>query len=646
MAVIYPTMENVQRLKVEPTDGEWHLLKFLKDNLDDSYEVFFNPYLDGDRPDIVILKKDVSAYIIEIKDWSLGSYRVGIDDAWKVIDNRGAHGVASPHSQVFRYKKNLYDLHLPVIGLARLTNKNFFNLVQCFVYFHGSEKSDIDSLYSPAEEDIKLRQKENNENFKNEKINFENYEKLDEFLVRKKRNIIRDKGISVGNDRLKNLVNKIKNRSSHVLFEERVYDDFKRRLSPPDHTLKQGLKIGFDKKQLPLTVSKPGKEKIKGVAGCGKTTIMAQRALNAFERHETAVLILTFNITLKNYIKDKISDIKGDRDFSFIEISNYHQFFNSQLNNTGQDVSYLIERFGFDRMYSEDVFIDNDTIKYHTILLDEIQDYKPEWVKIIRDRFLSENGEMVLFGDESQDIYQRQVGRAPVIAQGFGSWIKLRRSYRTDFSSPLNKIFSDFQVEFLISKYSDTEISESGAAQIGLSYGILEYHPISTAGWYEEVFQSIKGYMSKYNLHPNDVVVLCSKIDIIRGLNDYWEKHEKTHCMFENFNELETVTNTNINELRALDESSINNLIEKNKDKVEKIRRVKKNHFYANSGLIKLSTIYSFKGLESKTVFYIMLKDDESEMVYTSITRSSENLVIYDIGNKSLCSPFFEKNML
>lgn len=46
-----------------------------------------------------------------------------------------------------------------------------------------------------------------------------------------------------------------------------------------------------------------GKEKIKGVAGCGKTTIIANRAVNAFHRHDDIVLILTFNITLKTSLK-------------------------------------------------------------------------------------------------------------------------------------------------------------------------------------------------------------------------------------------------------------------------------------------------------------------------------------------------------
>ena len=339
---------------------------------------------------------------------------------------------------------------MPTVGLARLTNPNFYNLVHCFVYFHNSDKIAIDSLYLPAEEEHREEQHRINQAIREKKIAFDSYEKARIYLERKKYNLQRDRNMSFGSDRLGHLVKKIKQNSKHILFDENVYRDFKRRLSPPNHTLNQGIPIKFDNKQLPLTNSENVKGKIKGVAGCGKTSILSQRAINAHQRHDSTVLILTFNITLKNYIRDKISDIQGNRDFSIFEISNYHQFFNSQVNNSDQDFGELIERHGIDRIYSIDIFQGFDVPKYQTILVDEIQDYQSEWVKIIRDNFLEEDGEMILLGDESQNIYQRDFARSPVIAQGFGRWIKLTRSYRTNLDSPLNQLFKNFQLKLLI----------------------------------------------------------------------------------------------------------------------------------------------------------------------------------------------------
>ncbi len=449
--------------------------------------------------------------------------------------------------------------------------------------------------------------------------------------------------MSFGSDRLDNLIKKIKQNSKHVLFNENVYRDFKRRLSPPEHTLNQGVSIKFDNKQLPLTNSENVKRKIKGVAGCGKTSILSQRAIKASQRHNSTVLILTFNITLKNYIRDKISDMQGSRDFSTFEISNYHQFFNSQVNNSGQDFGELVDTYGIDKLYSIDVFQGLDLPKYQTILVDEIQDYQSEWVKIIRDNFLKEDGEMILFGDESQNIYQRDFSRSPVIAQGFGRWIKLTRSYRTNLDSPLNQLFKDFQINFLLERHSDIEITEVSPTQMSMGFSLLKYEKSTLADWRESIFESVKNYIRGYDLHPNDVVILSSKISLVRQLNELLMEVEKTHCMFETYEELSACTNMSTEELKELDESEINALVNQKKDDIERIRRAKKNHFYANSGLVKLSTTHSYKGLESKTVFYVMDEKDDPEIVYTSITRSSENLVIFDVGCKNKCSEFLQK---
>ena len=642
MAIIYPDIENIHRLKVPPTLGEWNLINYLNDHLDDTYEVFFNPYLDGDRPDIIILKEHCAAFIIEVKDWNLKNYKITDNNKWKFYDGSKSSSKASPHSQAFRYKKNLYDLHLPVVGLERLTNPNFYNLVHCFVYFHNSNKIAIDSLYFLAEEKHREEQSRINQAILEKKISFEYYEKARQYLDRKKRNVQRDKSMSFGDDRLGHLVKKIKQNSKHVLFNENIYRDFKRRLSPPEHTLNQGVPIKFDNKQLYLTNSENVKWKIKGVAGCGKTSILAQRAINSYQRHNSTVLILTFNITLKNYIRDKISDIQGSRDFSNFEISNYHQFFNSQVNNSGQDFSELVEQYGIDSVYSIDIFQGIDVPRYQTILVDEIQDYQSEWVKIIRDNFLEEDGEMVLLGDESQNIYQRNFSRSPVIAQGFGRWIKLSRSYRANLDSPLNQLFKDFQLKFLIEKYSDIEITDVNPVQVSMGFSLLKYEEIKFKDWKKSVFDLIRVYIKSYDLHPNDVVILSSKISLVRQLNELWIEDEKTHCMFETYKELATCFGMSEEDLKALSEDEINIRIKQNKENVERVRRAKKNHFYANSGLVKFSTIHSYKGLESKTVFYLMDADDDAEIVYTSITRSSENLVIFDVGSNNKCSNFLK----
>ncbi|WP_300817042.1 NERD domain-containing protein [uncultured Parasutterella sp.] len=76
MAQIFPSLETIRQFKVQPTEGEWTLLRFLDKVLDDNFEVYFNPFLNGDRPDIIILKKQGGVLIIEVKDWDLDLYKL------------------------------------------------------------------------------------------------------------------------------------------------------------------------------------------------------------------------------------------------------------------------------------------------------------------------------------------------------------------------------------------------------------------------------------------------------------------------------------------------------------------------------------------------------------------------------------------
>ena len=41
MAKIFPTLEQIDLLKLKPTDGERKLLHFLNSALDDTYEIYF-----------------------------------------------------------------------------------------------------------------------------------------------------------------------------------------------------------------------------------------------------------------------------------------------------------------------------------------------------------------------------------------------------------------------------------------------------------------------------------------------------------------------------------------------------------------------------------------------------------------------------
>lgn len=73
MALIFPPFETLERQKVKLTKGELKLLKFLYNILDDSFEIYSQPFLNGDRPDVIIMRKGSGVWIIEVKDWNLSN---------------------------------------------------------------------------------------------------------------------------------------------------------------------------------------------------------------------------------------------------------------------------------------------------------------------------------------------------------------------------------------------------------------------------------------------------------------------------------------------------------------------------------------------------------------------------------------------
>ena len=148
MAKIFPTLENIKRLKVAPTDGEWFLLNYLIENLPDDVEIYFQPFLNGDMPDIILMKKGVGVSIIEVKDWHLPHYKIDSNNIWSLKKNDQV--IKSPFHQVDNYKDNLFNLHISGLLEKKIRNNMFYGRIQTFVYFHKATKKAIYNFYQEA----------------------------------------------------------------------------------------------------------------------------------------------------------------------------------------------------------------------------------------------------------------------------------------------------------------------------------------------------------------------------------------------------------------------------------------------------------------------------------------------------------------
>lgn len=646
MAILIPSLEHAKAAKQKPTEGELFLLEYLSTHCDDQTEIYFQPCFNGDRPDIVLMSPKAGVIIIEVKDWNLAIYNIDTNNKWGVDIASGCQRVKSPFAQVYTYKKSFFDIHVNGLLEKSLKSESFFKMIKVYVYFHHGNKEAVHRLYRPHLDRLYSLARENESEFKSEKRNFDAYEKTREWIERGKHRFERDMSLSLHKDRLQKITFPITTRES--VFDESVYAEFKRLLNPPYHYASEGKPPNYSDKQRKLIQSAANaRAKICGLAGSGKTVVLAGRAVNAHKRHRGRVLILTFNITLGSYVRDKISAVREDFSWSFFDISNYHRFITSALNNAGIDIEIPeeLKYEGSDRVTARRVSIARDhyleteyysnlkifqgaeiTSKYDTILIDEIQDYKPEWIKIIRSYFLQEEGEMVLFGDEKQNIYKRDLDeeRRSKVVEGFGKWIKLTKSYRYTADSPIIPLLESFQARFLLGNY---QLDTDESFQLSLTSVGIQAYDIFEGKRLGQLATEIIKIAKSYKIHPNDISIISSREAVLRDLDYILRKsdnhRERTLCSFPSHEVTEHP---------------------KYSRSYDKIAGAKKIGFNLNSGVMKLSSTHSFKGVESPVIFLLINNNDSPEMVFTGLTRAKENLMVF-LESDSPYLEFFKKHL-
>jgi superfamily I DNA/RNA helicase len=175
-------------------------------------------------------------------------------------------------------------------------------------------------------------------------------------------------------------------------------------------------------------------------------------------------------------------------------------------------------------------------------------------------------------------------------------------------------IAKGFQEAFFNDRY---ELDFSEAVQPALSGVGVNQCVLHDASDIESIVSYVFSVAKKESIHPNDMVILSSSISQMREIDFLTRTNSK-------FNE-KTLTTFETKE--AHESSRID------RDEIEKIRSNKKYGFNLNSGVLKISTIHSFKGYESPTIFLIVNEQDSAELVYVGLTRAKFNLVVFVTNN-------------
>lgn len=578
MAIFYPELEILENIEPFTTEGGRYFLKKISESLSDDYEVFCQSHNNGKFPHMVILKKGGTVLAIDIAE---PEEFLELKKSSELIPQLKC---LLPHDRIKSKKFFLGDLYSSLRELSSLDKKKM-SFIKTSVYLH--EKDNSEEAFS------------------------EIIEKSSQKDYLKKSDIESSDGIK------KFLDSNYCGEWGTKFFLEDIYLELREELLPKTHSMEEGEEIIYTENQKKFIISKSGEYKIKGVAGSGKSTVLARRAVNAYKRHGSRVLILYFNITMGNYIKEKIGKIKEEFPWTSFTIVHFHLFVKEEAVNHGIRCGNNIENF-FKEISQKKVK------KYDTILIDEVQDFEKFWISGIKKNYLAVQGEIVAFGDEKQNIYSHLELEERQLSVPFkGNWGKLNTCFR--FPKKMTDIAEGFQKYFFKDKY-EADLFESKQLALDFQNFNLSYKFLNrNQKLNPELFHNkIQKYLTDFQISLEDICVIQSKIS---------NQRDQTHFILDiqDFYERNLLPPNSIFEEKKVRDREFDENV---RNEIENIRKSKKFKFTSNKPNIKLSTLHSFKGWEVDTLIYFIYENDSNpEEVYAAITRAKKNLIIYNLGN-------------
>lgn len=581
--------------------GERQFIEYLDEMLCKDWEIYIQPALNGLCPDIIILHPNIGICIFEVKNWDFNKikYQAYEEKNGKLhlqgtSKSQGIFKISrNPVDQLLLYRKEMRQIYCPQID-----TKNGAKILFCALVFPSATREQITDSIVPifySRNRNLLYDMPHSKYFIFTKENFE--QPLTHSFPQK-----------ISYDRKNSDMN------------EKIAEYLRFWLVEPDASKEQRLPLELDKKQLEIATTRTtsGYRRLKGPAGSGKSLVVAKKA-SLLAQEDKRVLVVTFNITLINYLTDlAVRDYPRSR--QEITWLNFHFLASRICVEAGLENEY---NSLFINCKNED-FINNDDLcnlvehaldvsgfeKFDAILVDEGQDYNPRWWEILR-RILNKDGEMLLVADTTQDIYGNGLlwTEQAMKQSGFsGNWATLDSTYRLPM--PIIPMIQDFAKKFI--------------PEVNI---VLPLPPLDSTQ--SDIFSEDKSDGGNFIFKWIQVPSLSSQSEFYNNLKDNIKDFQNdVRSLGMSFADQTFLITTH--------ESGewLTNLLKKegNSNSVTDIfsadwkeQRRKKQYFFKGSQSIKACTVHSYKGWESKALFIVVnrlnLEYKDAEILYTALTR-------------------------
>ena len=401
------------------TSGERRALRTLRDGLDDSVLLWYQPKVEtARRADVIAYVPDLGIILYEIKDWTLDNILEANPDVWKVRFGSSIRSVRSPFEQARDYYFKLNET---------------LQKWESFIDKEGKYKGRVRIPIAVA-------------------VIFPNIRESD-FIDRNLENLIAVERCLFRDD-----IRRIQEADSPKLVRDRLRKHFDpwwaneelsnselddlRGVLFPEITSVQKAKGGKEKviildryqEQVARKIVSSGHSIVKGVAGSGKSLVLCSKALLIASEFPTwKILVTCYNVSLAGQLRYYIDSFRRRENLSLqnIEVVHFHAFCGSVFRKHGVEfprierkkvlsstqfakLSDVEQEKELDEKEShvvgealQKIGDNRDLQEYQAILVDESQDFHPSWLKSLLLFLDAETNFLLLTVDPNQKIYPR-----------------------------------------------------------------------------------------------------------------------------------------------------------------------------------------------------------------------------------------------
>ena len=430
--IVSPPLADLDQLRPPLTPGERRLLDVLLAGLPAGWEIYMQPHLNGMKPDFVLLNPDVGIGVFEVKDWDLGA----MPFRWERGLNRNGHLLMrqnrdgkwfrseNPLEKILFYKWQLLDLYAPSLRKKGSQGKEGA-AVTAGIVFANASRADVQKFLGDILPDT-------------EQGRFPQYNPI----------ISRD-DLEAG---VMGQIFPESSRARSVFMNADAARDLRAWLVEPEHIRSQRQPLPLDARQREIVESRTatGYRRIRGPAGSGKTHVLAAKAARLASEGRR-VLLVSYNITLINYIRDLIvrAGLPKTGLLNFVDRYNFHEWCKWICNEHGYGDEYKSlwsdgnsgdavlrgDRLpALAKRVVEEARARGETkgVAYDAVLVDEGQDFELSWWQAVTST-VDNDSDRLLVADMTQDVYETAEAWTDEAMSGAGfrgPWTELKTAYR------------------------------------------------------------------------------------------------------------------------------------------------------------------------------------------------------------------------